>query len=507
MSKHALIEINLGSLRLTTSNVRDGETFFTTNQYVEEINFNDAIKSSGLVPSEKIAECVGILKMFKKICVAEGVEAYHAVATGNLMGAKNYQSFIDEAGHAIGLKFDILTPEEGTACIYSAVVNTLDVPKGIIVSVSTNSTRLIHYNRRVVLEGATIPLGSSSLFEKTQDVNEAVNLIKEEILKLAPFIQGQEETTPIVGVGETFKSFVRLSRKMKRYPVGLEHNFVASDKDFDQVFNFIKDLEPDKKQKIKGISSLSSADIIASLCIVKAVLEVSKLNTIITSVNTRSNGVMFHKAIPYTLERPVHDVLTYGLDTIAAQADLDRKHAEQLYSLALMLFKQLKVLHKLPRSFAKILRIATWLYHIGRHIDPLNFRQINYHAIINTTVYGATHRETILAAFCASIEKWEDFNLHEWVKYKDILTDEDLEAVRKISNIISIAAALNLRAQHVIKDITCDVLGESVILKLVTELDPKSTKIDPLAAKMEIFYANKYTGEFYKAFKKNLEIL
>jgi hypothetical protein len=127
---------------------------------------------------------------------------------------------------------------------------------------------------------------------------------------------------------------------------------------------------------------------------------------------------------------------------------------------------------------------------------------------------GVTHKEIVLAAFSASFKKWEDFNLAEWVKYKDIMTDEDLEAVRKIAMILALAEAFDVRGamaanenDTVIKDISCDVLGDSVILKLVTDPDAKSMKSDANAADVEIFYAKKYTKEFGNTFKKALELL
>ena len=67
--------------------------------------------------------------------------------------------------------------------------------------------------------------------------------------------------------------------------------------------------------------------------------------------------------------------------------------------------------------------------------------------------------------------------------------------------------AMNMRNSNVVKDISCDVLGDSVILKLLTETDPRAPKVDIKAANIEIFYAKKFASEFQKAFKKNLEIL
>ena len=255
----------------------------------------------------------------------------------------------------------------------------------------------------------------------------------------------------------------------------------------------------EKKQKLKGISESSVSSIMSGMCIISAIMEHTKLESLIVTQAFRNVGVMFKYTIPYTMERPITDMLGYSLEMIAYHSHLPVKRCEKLYDISLMLFRQFKVLHKLPRNYAKILRIATYM-------SATNDRSVFYQ-ILTSPVLGVTHKEIVLAAFVAACKKWDDFNLSEWIKYKDMLLESDLEAVRKLANILALSEALNIRNQDVIKDINCDILGESVILKLVTDNDPKSTRIDPNAAQVEIYFAKKCANEFSKAFKKSLEIL
>ena len=74
----------------------------------------------------------------------------------------------------------------------------------------------------------------------------------------------------------------------------------------------------------------------------------------------------------------------------------------------------------------------------------------------------------------------------DWVKYKDILDEEDLVCARKIGGLIALAAALDSGKQNKIKEISCDLLGDIVIIKCKTEED----------ASYEIFEANKFSNVF-----------
>ena len=55
-----------------------------------------------------------------------------------------------------------------------------------------------------------------------------------------------------------------------------------------------------------------------------------------------------------------------------------------------------------------------------------------YNVILNSNINGVSQREILVAAFAGACQNLDNFNLSDWVKYKDIVTDEDLDAVRKL---------------------------------------------------------------------------
>jgi len=328
----------------------------------------------------------------------------------------------------------------------------------------------------------------------------AIDLFKKELANYADFFKDLDPETQIVGVGDVFLSFTRIARKLKRYPIDLDHNFVADDVLFHTVFDFVKTLDIEKKQKLKGISGHSAKTILCGMCIIEAVLKTSGIKTMVNACAYRNVGLLYNAVVPATLEKPINDLLGYSIDVIAERVNLDMAQAHRLYDLSLMLFKNIRVLHKLPRFYAKPLRIASMLYYFGRFTNQ-------YHTIQAAPLLGATHKEILLASFAASFKKWEDFNLAEWIKYNTIMTDEDLDAVRKIAMMLALAEALDIRGQETVKDISCDLLGDSVILKLVTDNGGRNDKVDVSATDVEIFHARKYANEFQRTFKRSMELL
>ena len=126
------------------------------------------------------------------------------------------------------------------------------------------------------------------------------------------------------------------------------------------------------------------------------------------------------------MERPILDVLSYSLNTLVNYYGCNEKHVEYTVRLSIQLFKQLRVLHKFPRAYLKVLKIAASLHDCGLRVRYYNHQQHSRYMILNSGIYGATHREIVLAAFVAGCHKREDVNTAEWARYKD-------SSARKIS--------------------------------------------------------------------------
>ncbi|MCL2569694.1 MAG: hypothetical protein FWE16_00630 [Firmicutes bacterium] len=505
--KLALIEMGTSNFRLILSHIKEGEYFVPYKTITEAVGIEEQINSDAMISSTRFRECSSILQMFKSIIDAEGIKDIQVIATNSLSHAKNYQSFIEDAKTQLGTDVRVMSPEGEMSALYSAVTNTLDVQKGTVVSITTQCVRIINYNRRIILESAVIPIGTFGIFKQSSDPEKAIEAFTEQLKKHATIFENMDAEGLIIGVGETFSAYSRLARKITKYSVDIEHNYHTCNETFDKVFTFIKDLDPEKRARMKGVSTQSISAVLGGLCIMTAILRFTGVKNIVVGNIYRNKGLLFQHTIPFTSERPMPDLLGYCLEMTKDFTGLDKESGTRMYELGLMLFKQLKVLHKLPRGYAKVLRVAAQLYKLGGVVNPVTHERNNYHAIMNSTLYGICHKDIVLASFCAAQKRWEDFNLSEWVRYKDIMTEFDLDAVRKISNILAIADALNIRNKDVVKDITCDILGDSVIIKLVTDTDTKSLKVDPKAAQIEIYFAKKYASEFERAFKKKLEVL
>lgn len=470
----------------------------------ESVRLGQDMERDGFLKPQRVAETIKTLKMFKKLADASGVTRIIAVATEAVRRAKNQRSFLDEIQASCGIKIKVLSAEEEATLVYRGVINTMDVPKGIILEIGGGSTKIVYYNRRNMLNYATLPFGAvtlTDLFGGDGLSPEAQVAKMEEFfrdqLKNVSWLSDVDPDVQMIGVGGSFRNLFKISKMVHKYPLDTVHNYNMLTEDFLPVYDMIKVLDLDKKKKIKGLSA-ERADILpAALAIIKTFINYMNLDNFTISGAGLREGIMFNQALPSTLEKPVSDVMNYSLTTLVKYYDCDEKHVENVVNLSIQLFKQLRVLHKFPRQYLKVLKVAAMLHDCGMRIKYYNHQRHSCYMILNSTIYGVTHREIVLAAFTACCHKKEDINLYDWNRYRDILNEDDVEIVKRLGVMLRIAESLDRSMSGCIKGINCDILGDSVIMKTEVEGD----------ASLEIRDAMTAGLEFKKAFRKNLEIL
>jgi exopolyphosphatase/guanosine-5'-triphosphate,3'-diphosphate pyrophosphatase len=74
--------------------------------------------------------------------------------------AKNQRSFLDEIQASCNIKLRVLSEEEEAILVYRGVINTMDIPKGVILEIGGGSTKIIYYNRRNLLNYVSLPFGA-----------------------------------------------------------------------------------------------------------------------------------------------------------------------------------------------------------------------------------------------------------------------------------------------------------------------------------------------------------
>ncbi|MBR2908827.1 MAG: hypothetical protein IKC11_00555 [Clostridia bacterium] len=506
MEKIAVILVETYSAKLYIAAASQDNYFVVQDIESEPIQLSLEMDDDHFLKKPQIDSTIRVLKNFRKICELHGVT--RTIAVANLFREtkpKNIYSFFDEVFASCGFRFSVLAPEEQNSHIYSGSINSYDIPKGVVAHLSADGLHIVEYNRRSIVNQAIFNFGPMTLLnmypfeELGKDV--ALTKIKKYIatqLGDYEWLKKVDEEFQLVISGDYALDLAKMIRKHKKYPLDRDDGLIVDKSEVEYICNQVCALELDKTKKIKIINE-PRADVFAvSLHILQAIInEIGKDKATICS-NAFIKGVMYAEVIPSTLDRPISDVLGFSVIAETSFHDVgSEKHNEQVYNLAILLFKQLKVLHKLPRNYVKILRVAAFMHDVGKRINFLKHAKYSYDVIMGADIFGVTHRELVLAAFTASLHQGGDIAMSEWVKYKDLFEEDDASAVSKLGVILRIAEALDRTKNSIIVDVTCDILGDSVIMKTIKTADNT----------YELQKAQEACKDFEKYFCKKIEIL
>ena len=160
-----IIDLGSNTARLLIVEVSENGYFQIIDQLKEAPRLGEGMESEGFLKPQRIQATIKVLKMFRRLCDVHGIDKIIAVATAAVRRAKNQRSFLDEIAATCGIKFRVLSAEEEAIYVYRGVINTMDVPKGIILEIGGGSTKIIYYNRRNLLNYETLPFGAITLTE------------------------------------------------------------------------------------------------------------------------------------------------------------------------------------------------------------------------------------------------------------------------------------------------------------------------------------------------------
>ncbi|HHU43238.1 MAG: Ppx/GppA phosphatase family protein [Bacillota bacterium] len=504
MEKIAIIDIGSNMTRLVIAKILDGGYFVVIDELKEPVRLAQDMEIDGFLRPLRVQQMIKTLNTFKKLYESHGVNKMFAYGTAAVRRAKNQKNFVDEVLSQCGIKLTVLSQHEEASLVYTGVINSMDVPKGLIVDIGGGSVKIIYYNRRTLIAQDTLPFGAVTLTEKFQnkskDPAERVQMIEEyvaeEVKKLGWFDMIDEDTK-LIGAGGSMRNLGKISRKFKRYPLDMAHNYTVSFKEFDTIYQKVKVLEIDKAARIKGLSSARVDIFPAALAILNTLNKTLNFDEIRISGAGFREGVMFRYSVPSTAEKPISDVLGHSIYTMLSHFNMNVPHSEHVFDLSLQLYRQLKVLHKLPRNYIKILRVAAQLHDIGSSFKFYDHPRHSFYLILHSNLYGIPQKDLVIAAIAAGLHAKTPLEGMEVEQYLTMLNAEEIDAAKKLGVIVRIAECFDRSMGRVIKGISCDVLGDSVILK--TECDSDCT--------LEIKDAMSAVLDFRRAFRKNLEIL
>lgn len=509
MEKAALIHLEPSGIRMITEKLMGGMYHKLTDDMFESVPFIEDIYEHGDISEETKLTAMRVFKLFKTIADNRGIKRVHIIACSLFSTTMKLVKTMFDEMNKLSSPFSVhlMSPEEECKQTYNATVGTVEYPKGIFLKVNMHNTFIVNFAKRNLVYYKILPFGAYTMMKKF--ATDATQKPKKIVSDIAKYMKSETkalgldlsmfEEVHYVGAGNFFHVLGRLHRKMTHYPLDVDNNYTITLEQLEKVLETLEEQGFSETKRLSGrLSNESIAVLLSSFAIMKGFAQAQKAKEYTIAIRDIINAYMANRVVRETSNDSIsNDHMDISAENIRYFYDIDDSNSEHVHFLTMELFKQMSIVHKLARKDMRPLKIASMFYDFGKRVSMYNHSKYCRESIMYAGVLNATHRDLVVAGFAAQCQNLENFSLADWVKYKDIVDEEDLISARKIGTMIAIAKALDCTKQKKITQLSCDLLGDIVIIKATSTQDISH----------ELAEANKLLPIFKKVFKKSFQIM
>ena len=139
MERVGFIDLGSNTARLVIIDILEGGHYVVVNEMKEAVRLGD-MEKDGTLKTQRVVQAIAALKIFKKTCECNKVDKIIAVATAAVRQARSQKAFLNDVFVSTGIKLRVLSETEEANYVYQGVINSMEIPKGIIMEIGGAST-------------------------------------------------------------------------------------------------------------------------------------------------------------------------------------------------------------------------------------------------------------------------------------------------------------------------------------------------------------------------------
>lgn len=478
MQRIAIIDIGSNSARLVISHIYKNGAYNMVYNQKEALRLSQKVDGQNLLTEEAFASTIDTMRSFAHMCKIYQADKTIAVATAAIRNAANGADLVAKVAEQTGIQLHIISGKTEAYISYLGVINTLDVKNGIIFDLGGGSTELILFKNRKILESVSLPLGAvntTSMFnirnEMPANVYNDLNAFIMSRLNQYPWLK--QNNLPLIGVGGTARTVAKIIQRAKKYPAVKIHNYAYPVQTFRSFFNKLRLTNLEQRKKISGLSTERSDIILAGSSIISCLLEATGAKKLITSGCGLREGLFYdYYSKSNNVPLIAKNILERSRENTLRLFESDTGHARHITKLALAMFDGWMELHKVRKSYRRLLETAALLHDIGITINFYSHARHSAYMIQNAKLFGLTHKEQIITSAVAGWHNGVSKNYFKSRFYKDMLTESNWKLINKLSLLLALAESLDYSEMRMVHTLTPSFNKKNALLTIHAEHMP-----------------------------------
>ena len=502
MQRIAIIDIGSNSARLVVSHIYKNGAYNMVYNQKEALRLSQKVDGQNMLTEEAFTSTIDTMRSFAHMCKVYQADKTIAVATAAIRNATNGAELVAKVAEETGIQLHIISGKTEAYISYLGVINTLDVKNGIIFDLGGGSTELILFKNRKILESVSLPLGAvntTGMFnirnEMPPNVYNDVSAFVMSRLNQYPWLK--QNNLPLIGVGGTARTVAKIIQRAKKYPATKIHNYAYPMQTFRSFFNKLRLTNLEQRKKISGLSSERSDIILAGSTIISCLLEATGAKKLITSGCGLREGLFYdYYSKSNNVPLIAKNILERSRENTLSLFEADTAHARHITKLALAMFDGWMELHKVRKSYRRLLETAALLHDIGITINFYSHARHSAYMIQNAKLFGLTHKEQIITSAIAGWHNGISKNYFKSRFYKEMLTESNWKLINKLSLLLALAESLDYSEMRMVHTLTPSFNKKNALLTIHSEHIPS----------IEMHQLQDHMSWFKKAFGVELKV-
>ena len=502
MQRIAIIDIGSNSARLVVSHIYKNGAYNMVYNQKEALRLSQKVDGQNMLTEEAFTSTIDTMRSFAHMCKVYQADKTIAVATAAIRNATNGAELVAKVAEETGIQLHIISGKTEAYISYLGVINTLDVKNGIIFDLGGGSTELILFKNRKILESVSLPLGAvntTGMFnirnEMPPNVYNDVSAFVMSRLNQYPWLK--QNNLPLIGVGGTARTVAKIIQRAKKYPATKIHNYAYPVQTFRSFFNKLRLTNLEQRKKISGLSSERSDIILAGSTIISCLLEATGAKKLITSGCGLREGLFYdYYSKSNNVPLIAKNILERSRENTLSLFEADTAHARHITKLALAMFDGWMELHKVRKSYRRLLETAALLHDIGITINFYSHARHSAYMIQNAKLFGLTHKEQIITSAIAGWHNGISKNYFKSRFYKEMLTESNWKLINKLSLLLALAESLDYSEMRMVHTLTPSFNKKNALLTIHSEHIPT----------IEMHQLQDHMSWFKKAFGVELKV-
>ena len=467
----ACVDVGSNALRFVAAEFNTLEEFEALEQERAPVRLAHDVFLSGRLTHGAMTAALSALASFAARMRVLEIQVYRAVATSAVRESSNGGEFIQRVREEAGLELEVISGSEEARLVYAAVRRAVPLAghEWIVVDVGGGSVEVLLINDSGILWSESHTMGSVRLLEELSEAAEKpghfCRLLEEYTATLRlPSAAQSRRPTGFIATGGNAETLAQLAGPAAE--AGPLPSFTLDA--LGTIIERLSGLSYHQRVEHLGLRADRADVLLPAAVLYQRLAKLAGASVILVPGVGIKEGVLYDLAEAVTTRHAHADrreqELASALLSIGRRFHFDESHARQVARHSLLLFDQLRGLHRLGAFERRILHAAAWLHDIGAYVSYKRHHKHSMYLIAQCELPGFSAPEIELVANVARYHrKSEPAPGHEEFAR---LKAADQKRVLALAALLRLTDALDREHTERIQGVTAELQPGKVVLRL-----------------------------------------